>query len=461
MKSILTQSALDALCKKIHILDTVHPELPGPNDKIHNSPTDRFVFLHSPCGSTKVRIGEREVREREVLLLQLTRDRVVLLANVNDQGNQHEVVQDEGVHIVNEESGDATIADQPKRIRKKRKAADGAGGSGLPPKKFREDHGTSDTGASVGGNLWLRFRVYWKAVPCLSRSSVPHPLMLTAAVITTIVADATSALAPKAGTEPVPRSIFRDSASTGEANQDVVGLSHPVGTELSADSIFMSQDLLTTWLPLCFSPSSATWTMSNYLLNLMSERPVRHALAPKKKDDKIASLKAQLSLKEVEAAEAICLRGQVATVEAAEAARASELSVLKERNSALEEEKGALESKVAVLESADATKVAKLASLTAQVAKLTKDLSELGLSCDGLSIKASSLEVEKDGLVGQVSSQEGICFGLCDQVMGYKLFKEQIEVVQDEQVKMLSDKVAGIDADLMGMALHLDEEFYP
>ncbi|GKF17950.1 hypothetical protein Tco_0062868, partial [Tanacetum coccineum] len=33
--------------------------------------------------------------------------------------------------------------------------------------------------------------------------------------------------------------------------------------------------------------------------------------------------------------------------------------------------------------------------------------------------------------------------------------------VQDEQVKILSDKVAGLDVELMGMALHLDEEFYP
>ncbi|GJQ97058.1 hypothetical protein Tco_0008197 [Tanacetum coccineum] len=85
----------------------------------------------------------------------------------------------------------------------------------------------------------------------------------------------------------------------------------------------------------------------------------------------------------------------------------------------------------------------------------------LQLSCDELSIKATSLESEKDKLINQVSTLEATCFGLRDEVSGYKLFKEQIEVVQDEQVKMLSDKVAGIDADLMGMALHLDEELYP
>ncbi|GJX73060.1 hypothetical protein Tco_0311655 [Tanacetum coccineum] len=31
---------------------------------------------------------------------------------------------------------------------------------------------------------------------------------------------------------------------------------------------------------------------------------------------------------------------------------------------------------------------------------------------------------------------------------------------RDEHVKILSDKVAGLDAELMGMALHMDEEFY-
>ncbi|GKE00678.1 hypothetical protein Tco_1388661 [Tanacetum coccineum] len=111
----------------------------------------------------------------------------------------------------------------------------------------------------------------------------------------------------------------------------------------------------------------------------------------KEKDVEISSLKAQVCLKEAEAAEAIRLHDQVAIVEAAEAAQANELNVLKERNSALEEEKGAFESK--------------------------------------LDIKASSLEVEKDRLVGKVSSLEGICSGLRDEVMDYKLFKEQIKAV--------------------------------
>ncbi|GJR65886.1 putative reverse transcriptase domain-containing protein [Tanacetum coccineum] len=42
IKSTLTQSALDALCEKFHILDTDHHELPGRNNRIRNSPTGKI-----------------------------------------------------------------------------------------------------------------------------------------------------------------------------------------------------------------------------------------------------------------------------------------------------------------------------------------------------------------------------------------------------------------------------------
>nr|GEW74182.1 putative reverse transcriptase domain-containing protein [Tanacetum cinerariifolium] len=65
-----------------------------------------------------------------------------------------------------------------------------------------------------------------------------------------------------------------------------------------------------------------------------------------------------------------------------------------------------------------------------------------------------------NGLVDRVSSQEGTCSGLRDHVSGYELFKEHCDAVQDAQVKVLSDHVAELDSELMGMVVHLDEEFY-
>nr|GFC31455.1 hypothetical protein [Tanacetum cinerariifolium] len=156
----------------------------------------------------------------------------------------------------------------------------------------------------------------------------------------------------------------------------------------------------------CFSAEVRLRSEHNYKERKKFERMRnRQADVLKEKDVEIANLKALLSLKEDEAAKAT-------TVEAAEVAKVGELNCFKERNAALEVNKDTLEGQVVALESAAAAKDNKLASLAAQV-------------------------------------------------LGYELFKEQYEAVQDEQVNILSDKVAGLDAKLMEMALHLDEEFYP
>ncbi|GJV02303.1 hypothetical protein Tco_1335872 [Tanacetum coccineum] len=187
----------------------------------------------------------------------------------------------------------------------------------------------------------------------------------------------------------------------------------------------------------CFSAEVRLRFEHNYRERKKFERKCqRQTDLLEEKGDEIASLKERLSLKEAKAAEVICLRGLVTTIESAETARVNELIGLKERYLALEEEKNVLEKKVAVLESTNATKVIELTPLTTQTAKLTQDFSKLGLSCDELSVKASPLEAERDRLIDQVSLLEGTCSGL-------------------------RDEVAGFDVELMGMALHLDEELYP
>ncbi|GKA83750.1 hypothetical protein Tco_0805345, partial [Tanacetum coccineum] len=142
----------------------------------------------------------------------------------------------------------------------------------------------------------------------------------------------------------------------------------------------------------------------------------------------IVSLNFIESIKEARSRVQDLTSGEIATG----TARVGELNSLKERNAALEVDKGTLEGQLTAFESVAAAKDNKLVSLTAH-----------------------------DSLIDQVSSLEATCYGLCDQVLVYELFKEQYEVVHDEQVKVLNDKVLGLDAELMGMALHLDEEFYP
>nr|GEU85013.1 RNA-directed DNA polymerase, eukaryota, reverse transcriptase zinc-binding domain protein [Tanacetum cinerariifolium] len=364
---------------------------------------------------------------------------------------------------------------------KKNKRRDfGASGSDHPPKKLGKDHGTSsDVGASTGGksltalqgllehstlavevgvtavatvpfvtasvtptpkreggntdsvfrpNLYTqrpskRFVISSDSshhsstnaadveVTFLVGSFVSPPPVMTATVTTTNVICASSIPVLGARAELVSQvhpSIFADSASIGAIGPDDACPSNPAGTELSADTFYVPQEI---------DSETLLWTMISFLPSLMLKRHVKHALALrhvdllKERDVEIANLKAQLSLKEAEAIEAMHLYNQVSVVEAAKAARVSELNSLKERNSALEEEKNAIEGKVTTLEFAAAAKETELT--------------------------------------------------LPDQVSGYELFKKQCEAIQDEQVKVLSDRVARLDSELMTLDLHLDEKFYP
>ncbi|GJX36835.1 hypothetical protein Tco_0248392 [Tanacetum coccineum] len=277
-------------------------------------------------------------------------------------------------------------------------------------------------------------------VTSIVRSSVPPPPVLTAAVATTAIAGATSALVHESGIGPVHRSIFRDPASPNAAEADVAGPSQPAGAEVFVDTFYISQEMDSKALRQTYVPK---WNMINdsahddpevcqsmvdQLAPLRERKKFerkcnRQADLLKEKDVEIANLKDQLSLKKVEAAKVIRLRGQVTAVEVAEGARVNELDGFKAWNRVLEGEKSTLEGHVMTLESAASAKNAECASLSAQTAKLTQDLSDLQLLFD-----------EQN---------------------------EQYAAVHDEQVKILSDKVAGLDAELMGMALHLDEEFYP
>ncbi|GJR61462.1 hypothetical protein Tco_1503624 [Tanacetum coccineum] len=173
----------------------------------------------------------------------------------------------------------------------KRKATDGVGGSGLPPKKLREDHGSTlaaevgvtatvtvpfvtsfvtstperagdcPTDSVTGPNLRTqkpaeRFVISFDSphepnanaaddeVNSVVWSSVLDPAILTTAVDTMVIAD-TSAPVSRAGhgsgAGQVRPRIFRDSISPSVAEVDVAGPSQPVGMEISSGSFYVSQ----------------------------------------------------------------------------------------------------------------------------------------------------------------------------------------------------------------------------
>nr|GFA67863.1 hypothetical protein [Tanacetum cinerariifolium] len=316
---------------------------------------DLFAFIHH-VDPTKVRIGERE---------------------------------GVGGDNVNEEVGDTAMANQVEEGSEEEKKADGASDSNHPPKKLRVDDGTSgDAVASTGGKslatiqelfeqstLNVEIGVMAAAIVPFVTSSVtptpehdevtsivrlsmpPHPL-LTAVVTTTVIDDVAFIPAPGARTRPVPHSIFIDSASIGEANQDIAGPFHPVGTKLFTDLFFVSQDVDSETLHQTYIPK---WNVMNDSILDEPEvfRGIIDHLAPLALFSQLRSMdyeqlfiefnagtarqtclssKVRLRLehklrvvsKEAEAAKAIRLKGQIATIEATKAARVSELDGLKE-----------------------------------------------------------------------------------------------------------------------------------
>nr|GEU75860.1 hypothetical protein [Tanacetum cinerariifolium] len=387
---------------------------------------DLFAFIRH-ADPTKVKVREKEAQDGEGTGNDDVNKRVNDVAKASQAERGDRVVDIGGIEIVANDEIQAIVADKPKKIKKKGKVTDGAGGSVYPPKKLREDYGTSSNGgASVAGKSLIALQGLLERItlaeevgvteaatvlfvmsfvtptpeyeggegsdfatgpiirmrPALERSSVPPPHVLTVAVTTTVVPGATSVQVHDLGVGQVNPSIFKDSASPTMAEADVAGPSQPVGTDLSAGSFYISQH--------------------------MDVETLRQA---------------ETGGEEAKATKAIRLCGQIAAVEAAEATRITELNSLRERNVSLE-------GQVAALESAVVSKDAEIASSQSQVTKLTHDLFSLRLSYDELSVKASSLVFEKAKLVDQTGGN-------------------------------LSDHVAIIDSDLMDMVLHMDAEFYP
>ncbi|GKC30841.1 hypothetical protein Tco_1038135, partial [Tanacetum coccineum] len=332
-------------------------------------------------------------------------------------------------------------------------------------------------------------------VASVIRSAVPPPV-ITKAVITAATAGIPSAPVPETSAKvntSVHASMFHDSDSVGTVKPDVAGPSHLPRKELSLGSrevdfehlheVFIphwniSNDALLDDLdtfrefidhlapPVLFSQirdmdyeqlftefnvGTARQVFMNAKVRMqteycLSERKrlelecVDQANLLKAKDDEVERLKAQLLLKEAEAAETIRLHAQVSIAEATEKIHADEIETLKQRNVALKNEKNSLDGKVTELQSLVSTKDLELKDLNAAL---------------------SSLQFQNDGLLDQVHALEATCFGLRERLSRYENLTERFEEFQDAQLKVVNDKVAKLDADLAEMACHLEEKLYP
>ncbi|GJY24805.1 hypothetical protein Tco_0398463 [Tanacetum coccineum] len=147
------------------------------------------------------------------------------------------------------------------------------------------------------------------------------------------------------------------------------------------------------------------------------------------KDLEILKLKSQLTKKEVEAAEVICLRDQV---------------------SSLSGEKSALIAEVSALEVIVAQKDNDISLLNSRATYLTSTLDDAKVACAEAENKIISLASERDKLASEVSSLR----------TSFQDFKEKMEIQQVKQAQELYNRVAELEEHVMDVSSHLEEEFY-
>ncbi|GKC75335.1 hypothetical protein Tco_1126109 [Tanacetum coccineum] len=357
--SFVVFGEMQARIRRIFLMDTAYRE-----------EMDLFAFIRH-ADPTKVRIGDHGDQNDNIE--NIGHDDLNEESSDVDQEDHSEesdhAGQDEMTIILRDEEVQAAAADKPKGTRKKRRATGGASGSNHPPKKLREDHGTSGNVSAITGgkslaviqsllvHSTLNVEVgvaavatvpfvtssvkYWNVravviliptnaadaeVASLVRSSISPPSVMTAAVTTTIIVDASS----------VPALGLFAEFNVGAARQTCLGAE----------------------------------------VRMRSEHNIREMKRFERRCDNARMLRLQRQ-------------------------SSSQPSFLL--------------------------------------------------------LKAAG----RDGLTDRVSLLETTCSELHDQVSGYELFKEQCEAIQDAQLKVLSDHVVRLDFELMALALHLDEEFYP
>nr|GEW21916.1 hypothetical protein [Tanacetum cinerariifolium] len=436
---------------------------------------DLLSFIRT-ADHTKVRIDERQCDEDEPKILETTVGRVVSLlpvapnrssgeleASVNklfvkrgsgEQAEQgHSASGGKGAGIQPVSRTDEVVAEdviplQPRRRRKQKTAAVGAGEPSHPVKRLRDDHGTMGR-TSVGGKSQsavqrllagavLNAEVWGGPIPTLPfvtssvfatpeysshhssanivEAEVDSFARSSASVTTTAIA-ITSTVDPAAVTKEkiVEPSLF---SLVLPLVMELI-LPWVVCTDLS------SSDFLISGIRTVISPNTDLQKRYKCVRSIALEKRRRLQSVVKKKDTfvkvrekEIVDLRAQLLVKEAKAAEAICLRA-----EAFQFKEKSELDV-------------------------------KATDLAALVKVREQEVADL----DAV---VTSVKLQNGNLANQVHRLEISSVRIQEKVTAYENCMSQLEEFQDDRIKEMNDKFDKLDTDLVEMALHLEERFYP
>ncbi|GKB04552.1 hypothetical protein Tco_0832695 [Tanacetum coccineum] len=329
--------------------------------------------------------------------------------------------QDEAVTIVVDYEFRVAVANKPKS--KKKRRPDGVGGSNNPLKKLREDHGISgDAGVSTGGK-------YLAAVQDLfERSTLNVEVDVVAAATVPFV---TSSMTPTpkhsshhSSTNAADvefTSLVRSFVSPPLMMTAAVTTTNVAGTS-SAPVIGAGAKPVSQVRQSLFTDSASIGATGSDIAgpSHLAGHSMIDQLAPPRFFSQLRGMDYDQLFAEfnVGTAHQMCLTAKV-----------RQADLLKEKD-------------------------AQIANLKAQLSLKEAEVRRAILFSPQVFIVMEDAKAPKpSGVI-----VEGTCSSLRDQVSGYELFKEQCDAVQ---VKVLSDRVAELDSELMGMVVHLDEEFYP
>ncbi|GJV30385.1 hypothetical protein Tco_1386833, partial [Tanacetum coccineum] len=392
---------------------------------------DIFAFIHNPDPTkVRVVEREQNENELRLLDTTIGRTISLLLVAPDCAESELEAsverLFDEGGSGNQTEQGDSA----PRRQGKKKSVVVDAGGASHPTKKLREDHGTP-SGASIGGKsrstikrllagAVLNAEVEVAAIPFLpfmtaSLCSTPEhedgdhtdsmaepnlrtigasqrfviysdsshhssptiveakvdslvrssaPIMMTVTTITSTVDPAL--VAKEKHVKPSIDFLVGGICTVIDLDADLQKVYVPqwsVTNRSRLDDSRICREMVDEFAPPNFFTS---------VRNVKERRRLKSVVEKqdgllKARDGEIEDLKAQLLLKETEAAEATRLRARTSNLEAVEKSLRDEVNALKERNTILEKEQNALDVKVIGLEASVVGKERDLTDLNAQL----------------------------------------------------------------------------------------------
>ncbi|GJW96749.1 hypothetical protein Tco_0178557 [Tanacetum coccineum] len=351
------------------------------------------------------------------------------------------------------QSKEEVVTEQSKKVKKRRLQKQG---NVLPAKKLRADHPAlaSGTGGKTLAGL-EQIRPTGSRFPDLEQLVIPSVAppsqeskgfldsfaRMNLRICTNV--ESSSALAIPVDTTTAATTSTGAAATTKletNVDPDLVGPFHPEESEGSDDSFYAPTTLdpsvakrCEPWAARQVCLGAEVRSLAEHELELKEKLRVKYAARGRLLEEKnleILELKSKLVEKEAKATEVIRLRDQV---------------------SSLSEDKSSLTAEVSALKVTITQKDHDISLFDSRATHLESALNDAQVACTEAGTKITSLASERDRLVSEVSSLH----------VGFKDFKEKMEVQQEEQAKELYNRVAELEAHVMDVSGRQEGEFYP